>query len=121
MSLPVVLTPEAEADLEEAAQWYERRAEGLGKDLVVRVRDLLQRIRATPQMFPEVAAGVRRGPVKRFPYSVFYRDRPERIEVVCVFHNRRDQPSGRGEHRLNDRLRQIVVDPEPNTGLSALP
>ncbi len=90
MKLPVHFTPEAEADLEEAALWYERRAEGLGKDLVARVREVLTLIRTSPQLFPEAAEGVRRAPVKRFPYSLFYRDGPERIEVICVFHNRRD-------------------------------
>src|SRR5262249_15118334 len=86
----VVFTTEAEDDLDEAAQWYEKRAKGLGKDLVARVCEVLNRIRATPKLFPEAAEGLRRAPVKRFPYSIFYRDRPDRIEVVCVFHNRRD-------------------------------
>src|SRR5437763_1662515 len=90
MSLPVVLTAEAEADLDEAAQWYERRSPGLGVDLVARARDVFGQIGATPELYPEVHAGLRRAPVRRFPYGVFYRLRNDRVEVVAVFHDRRD-------------------------------
>jgi plasmid stabilization system protein ParE len=90
MSLPVVLTAEAEADLDEAAQWYEQRAVGLGIDLVARVRDSLSRIGVHPQLYPEVRRGIRRAGVRRFPFGIFYRLRPDRVEVIAVFHDRRN-------------------------------
>src|SRR5437879_4635726 len=90
MSLAVLLTPAAEDDVEEAAQWYEQRRDGLGRDLVRRVRDTLDRIRANPQLYPEVHFRVRRAPVRRFPFGVFYRVNPANIEVIGVFHDRRD-------------------------------
>jgi plasmid stabilization system protein ParE len=90
MTLPVVLTAEAEADLDEAAQWYEQRSSGLGSDLVSRVRDTLAQISSTPLLYPEVHAGIRRASVRRFPYGVFYRPGKNRIEVIAVFHDRRD-------------------------------
>ena len=93
MSLPVVLTAEAEADLEAAAQWYEQRSAGLGAELVARVRDTLTRIGNNPDLYPESHAGVRRAALRRFPYGVFYRRRDDRIEVIAVFHDRRD-PTG---------------------------
>jgi hypothetical protein len=40
MTLPAVLSPEAEADLVEAAAWHERQSEGLGKELVAEARCL---------------------------------------------------------------------------------
>jgi plasmid stabilization system protein ParE len=90
MSLPVFLTAEAEADLDEAALWYEGRSAGLGSDLVARVRATLDKISDTPALYPELHAGLRRAAVKRFPYGVFYRVRADRVEVVGVFHDRRD-------------------------------
>jgi hypothetical protein len=51
MNMPVVLNAEAEADLDEAAQWYEKRLPGLGVDLVTRVRETLTRI-ASVHRFP---------------------------------------------------------------------
>ena len=35
----------------------------------------------------------RRGLTRRFPYGVYYRDFPDRVEVVAVYHTSRD-PSG---------------------------
>jgi plasmid stabilization system protein ParE len=67
VSVLVILTAEAEADLDDAAQWYERRSAGLGVDLVARVRDTLSRIGDTPELYPEVHKDVRRAPVRRFP------------------------------------------------------
>jgi plasmid stabilization system protein ParE len=90
VSRPVVLTAEAEADLDEAAQWYEQRSPGLGADLVARVRDTLARVGNNPELYPEVHGGIRRAPVRRFPYGVFYRQRNDRVAVIAVFHDRRD-------------------------------
>jgi len=73
MSLPTALTAEAEADLEEAAGWYERRRAGLGRDLVARVHEMLARVADFPDLYPEVHTGVRRAPLRRFPYGIFYR------------------------------------------------
>jgi toxin ParE1/3/4 len=90
MSVAVVLNAEAEADLEEAALWYEDRSAGLGVRLVSRVHEALARIGENPDLYPEVHAGIRRAPVRRFPYGVFYRRREDRVEVVGVFHDRRN-------------------------------
>jgi plasmid stabilization system protein ParE len=90
MSLPVILTAEAEAELDEAAQWYEQRSAGLGVDLVARVRDTLSQIGDTPELYPEVHNDIRRAAVRRFPYGVFYRRTTDRVEVIAVFHDRRD-------------------------------
>jgi toxin ParE1/3/4 len=90
VSLPVVLTSEAEADLDEAAHWYEQHSAGLGVDFVRRVRAVLDLIAANPAMYAEVYLDLRRAPVKRFPYGVFFRPRQDTIDVVAVFHNRRD-------------------------------
>lgn len=96
MNLPVVLTAEAEADLDEAAQWYEQRSVGLGSALVARVRDALRRIGDNPELYPEVHPGVRRIAVRRFPYGVFYRRRGDRVEGIAVFHDRRDPSAWQG-------------------------
>jgi len=95
MTPPVVLTIEAEADLDEAAQWYESRSVGLGIDLIAKTRDTFVRIADNPELYPIVLypivhEDIRRAPVRRFPYGVFYRPKSDRIEVVGIFHDRRD-------------------------------
>lgn len=90
MTLPAILSAEAEADLDEAAQWYERRSPGLGFDLVARVRASIGRIESTPDLYATVLGDLRRVPVKKFSYSVFYRVRADHIDVVAILHNSRD-------------------------------
>ncbi|MBX7106654.1 MAG: hypothetical protein K1X57_21445, partial [Gemmataceae bacterium] len=68
MSLPAVLSPEAEADLEDAAVWHERQSDGLGAELVSEVRNTLVRVGDLPEAYPEVRPGVRRAQVRRFSY-----------------------------------------------------
>jgi plasmid stabilization system protein ParE len=54
------------------------------------VATALDRLSGQPERYPQVLAGVRRIVLARFPYSLFYRVRPEAIEILAVFHHRRD-------------------------------
>lgn len=71
MTLPVVLSPEAEADLDEAAGWHERHSGDLGVELVEEVRKALTRVGDQPEGYPELRPGVRRAQVRRFSYGIF--------------------------------------------------
>ena len=90
MSLPVVLSAAAEADVQEAALHYEKQRAGLGVRFVRQLRDACSRIGDHPDIYLEVLDGVRRAPVRRYAYGVFYRTRADRVDVIAVFHNRRD-------------------------------
>lgn len=90
MSLPLIITPEAEADLAEAKAWYNRQREGLGEEFVLCVEEALERIRRSPKGASEVFPGVRRVVVRRFPYGVFYRVDPDQMAVIAVYHSHRD-------------------------------
>jgi toxin ParE1/3/4 len=90
MSLPVAFFEEAEAEFDEAAAWYERRREGLGRDFVAKVQEVLDRICELPTMHPVVHKDVRRALVGRFPYAIFYRVQSEHVIVLSVFHTSRD-------------------------------
>ena len=88
MTVTVILSPEA--DLDEAAQWYEQRSAGLGVDLVSKVREMLGHIAAHPDLYPHVHGYIRRAQVKRFPYGVFYTRLGNSVRVIGILHNRRD-------------------------------
>lgn len=89
MSLPVVLSLEAEAEFDEALDWYEQHA-GSGAAFVARIREVLTRIGQMPESHAVVRNDVRRAVVRRFPFSIYYRIRPDRVEVIAVFHTSRD-------------------------------
>ncbi len=90
MSLPLVLTPEAEADLADIRTWYDGQRTGLGDRWIVCVEATFGRITFAPLSVAEVSRGVRRVAVRRFPYGVFYRVDPLQIAVIAVYHDRRD-------------------------------
>ena len=96
MSLPVVLTPEARQEYDSAFDYYESRRAGLGTAFAGRVRDVLTRIGNSPKMHGIVSGDIRKAVVSKFPYCVYYRERADRVEVIAVFHTRRDPADWQG-------------------------
>ena len=90
MSLPLLITPDAEVDLTEAKTWYERQHRGLGDEFLLCVEEALDRVRLLPEAYREVAPGVRRVIVRRFPYGLYYRVDPDQIAVIAFYHCKRD-------------------------------
>jgi plasmid stabilization system protein ParE len=90
VSLPVVLRQEAQDEFDEAFDRYEGRRAGLGVDFVARVQKVFDRIAASPLLHAVVFGDVRKALVTRFPYCVFYRVEPTRVQVIAVFHTSRD-------------------------------
>ena len=90
MTLPVVLRDEAQAEFDEAFDYYEGQRAGLGVDFVARVQRVFDGIAVNPQQHALVFADIRKAVVTRFPYCVFYRADATRVEVLAVFHSHRD-------------------------------
>jgi toxin ParE1/3/4 len=85
----VVLLPEAEEDLSEAAAFLERRVAGLGDRLVAGVEDTLGRLAENPHVGSRLGPEVRKLRVRGFPYNLIYRILPSRVLVLAVAHHRR--------------------------------
>ena len=90
MSTPVILRRLAQAEFDDAADWYERRRTDRGAAFTAAVRQAMAGIAATPNAHPEVYGGVRETAVPGFPYAVYYRIEPGRVTVLAVFHTSRD-------------------------------
>jgi hypothetical protein len=67
MSMPFIITPEAEQDLTEGRDWDERQKDGLGVEFVLAVGAVFERLEANPRMHQIVRKDVRRAVVRRFP------------------------------------------------------
>lgn len=106
MTLTLVVSALAEADLANAVDWYNRIRPGLGDDLALCVEYALDQILEHPEAFPVLRPHVRRTLVRRFPYGVFYRVRRHRIEIEALFPLRADPA------RLGDRL---ALSPKRNS------
>lgn len=72
MSLPIRFLPEARAEFDAAANWYEAQRAGLGVDFIARVRAVVTRIAENPRLHGIAAGDVRKAVVTRFPYVVLY-------------------------------------------------
>jgi plasmid stabilization system protein ParE len=90
MSKRVIVEPEAEADLLEGYEWYERQRTGLGDDFLLCFEAILPAIGQRPTSFPVVERRSRRVLLHRFPYFALFVEEADVILVVGVFHTKRD-------------------------------
>jgi plasmid stabilization system protein ParE len=83
-------TPDADTELAEARQWYAHQREDLDLEFMQRINEALSRIVANPNQYPIVYRTLRRAVVRRFPFAIFYEIAADKIQVIAVFHSRRD-------------------------------
>ena len=83
------LHPEADAEVTEAARYYELRWPGLGLDLLEEVEQALDQILTNPEASPQIGRRVRRKPLWRFPYNFIFAVFSDRIQVVAFAHQKR--------------------------------
>jgi plasmid stabilization system protein ParE len=86
----VILRPQADADIQATHDELEQSQAGLGGRFVARVREVLQRIEAMPEMYGLVWQDVRAARLKKFRHLVYYVVFADRVEVLAVLHASRD-------------------------------
>ena len=91
---PVRIEPEAKEELTAAADWYEMRREGLGRELLAAVDATLAAVARDPGRFPaypgaDARLGVRRAGTPRFPFSIAFIDLDAAVRVIAIAHERR--------------------------------
>lgn len=79
------LSPNAEADLLEAALWYESQQIGLGEKFTQRVASYFFRIQNNPLHFPLKKGNLREAYIQKFPYIIIYQIIGNNIIVFAVF------------------------------------
>lgn len=90
MARRFIVRPLAEADLEDAARWYEDERAGLAERFFSDVDRTFARIRERPLQFPTVSGEVRRALLHTFPYAVYFRVSDQAAVVLAVLHLRRN-------------------------------
>ena len=90
MSCTTQIQPEAQAEIQEAYQWYEEKSAGLGAEFVRAVDACLSAIEGNPLAYALVHQQVRRALLRRFPYGIFYLVEDDTIVVIACFHGSRD-------------------------------
>jgi plasmid stabilization system protein ParE len=84
----VRIRKEAEKDLKEAFEWYERQRIGLGQSFLEEISRSISLIQAFPSVGPHMHKTCRRTLCRRFPYAIYYLDEHSDIVVIAVLHQR---------------------------------
>jgi hypothetical protein len=90
MSRPLIFRRVARTEYVRAISWYEAEQPGLGADFEAKIEALLAIIAVDPNRYAIADRDTRVAPVQRFPYCVYYKVYPDRIDVLGVFHQSRD-------------------------------
>jgi len=89
MSRSLVIHEAAEAEINEAADFYDLRSPGLGSAFIDEVQYAIGKIAEFPEAAPLIQDRVRKRHIARFPYSLVYSVRQDEIRVLAVAHHRR--------------------------------
>lgn len=89
MTFSLELLPVAQRDVESAHRWYEARQRGLGLEFEACVEQAFARILSDPESYDSSYRDLRRLPVIRFPYQVYFVVHGSRVIIVGVLHGRR--------------------------------
>lgn len=82
--------PAAEAEYLEVIAYYESKRPGLGTSFLAEFEAAITVVCLAPHRNPvERPPDIRRKRLKRFPYTVLYREGLNSIEVLAVAHHRR--------------------------------
>ncbi len=90
MKYNLVIRPEAEADIQDAYNWYEDRAEGLGAGFLISIDASFHSMLRNPLKHPVIYNTIRRALTRRFPYQILFLVKERQIIILSVFHVRRD-------------------------------
>lgn len=96
----LIYHPEAEAELVEAAEFYEARSPGLGGRFLREFDSAIAEVQASPQRWAVVEGDLRRHTMGRFPFGIYYRVCNDELRILVVKHHSRHPDYWR--HRLDD-------------------
>ncbi|MBK7582510.1 MAG: type II toxin-antitoxin system RelE/ParE family toxin [Myxococcales bacterium] len=91
MTLRLIIEPEAETELEEAADRYEESVPGLGLEFLEEMRQRTRDVLDNPQRFPPfggVGGGQCAHAVGRFPHLVVYLQVADAVHILAYMHPR---------------------------------
>jgi len=95
MSLPLIVRPAAEADIQKTFGYLEEVRPGVGAKFVAQLREVFQRIESNPETYGVVWQDVRAVRVRKFQYVAYYVLFDDHVEVLAVMHGARHESDWR--------------------------
>jgi plasmid stabilization system protein ParE len=90
VSRQLVLRPEAQEEITEAAEWYNTRGRGLAAEFLRALDACIASVLRHPFQYPVVHGEKRRALLHRFPYAVIYTVAEDEVVVLACMHGRRN-------------------------------
>nr|VFK42311.1 MAG: hypothetical protein BECKTC1821E_GA0114239_101823 [Candidatus Kentron sp. TC] len=85
-----IFHPAAESEHLETVAYYESQRKGLGADYLTEFESAMADICATPRRYPIARKpNIRRGRMKKFPFSILFREIFGSVQLLAVAHHRR--------------------------------
>jgi plasmid stabilization system protein ParE len=79
----------AEAEINEAADFYDLESPGLGTVFIDEIEGAFEHISRFPEATSLIQSRVRRKLIVKFPYSLIFSVRPNEIRILAVAHQKR--------------------------------
>jgi plasmid stabilization system protein ParE len=79
----------AEDELLAEIAYLEERVPGLGRRFYSEVRKAGDEIARFPELAPTVAPGIRKHPLRKFPFSILYSIENNGLLILAIAHHRR--------------------------------
>jgi plasmid stabilization system protein ParE len=89
VSFRVEFDPAAEAEISSALHWYASRSKRAAAGFVREVDRAVTLIASGPELWPEYDSNTRRYSLRKYPYSIIYRQTADIVQIVAVAHHRR--------------------------------
>jgi plasmid stabilization system protein ParE len=86
----LVVQPEAETDIGDAAAWYHERSPAVCRIFLQTVEIALDLIEHHPHRYQKIYGQVRRVVLRRFPYALLYVVAEDEVNVIACVHGRRN-------------------------------
>jgi plasmid stabilization system protein ParE len=90
VSRRLVLRPEAQDEIIEAAEWYNARGRGLAAEFLRALDACIASVLPDPFQYPVVHGEKRRVLLRRFPYALIYTAAVDEVVILACMHGRRD-------------------------------
>lgn len=84
------ILPEASAEFDESAIWYDKQSRGRGSLFAEAIVEMFDRIMAKPDFYPKIRREIREARVLKYPFCIYYKEIEGGIMVLSVFHTSRN-------------------------------
>lgn len=90
MNYILEFTDEAKSDLKDATNWYKIKNNNLAVDFIVKIENCINYFKENPFISPIIYKNVRKIKIERFPYSILYIIKDEKIVIFSIMHSSRN-------------------------------